>query len=71
MMEPGRVCIVLAGRSAGERVVIVKKVDNVYVEVLGSRGRRKINMRHLHPLEKKISVEGSDEEILKRLEELA
>ncbi len=69
MMEPGRVCIVLAGRSTGEKVVVVKKIDDTFVEVLGSRGRRKINMRHLHPLEKKISVEGSDEEILRRLEE--
>ena len=69
MMEPGRVCIVLAGRSAGERVVVLRKLDDTYVEVLGSRGRRKVNMRHLHPLEKKIALEGGDEDILRRLEE--
>jgi len=71
MMVPGRVCIKVAGRDAGAKVIIVGNVDDVFAEVVMMGGkRRKVNKRHLLPTENVVDVEGiSDEEIAKKLEE--
>jgi len=71
MMVPGRVCIKVAGRDAGAKVIIVSNVDDVFAEVIMRGGkRRKVNKRHLLPVNNVLDVGSlSDEEIAKKLEE--
>jgi len=71
MMVPGRVCVKVVGRDAGAKVVIVSNVDDVFAEVIMRGGkRRKVNKRHLLPVNNVVDVGSlSDEEIAKKLEE--
>jgi large subunit ribosomal protein L14e len=48
----GRICVKLAGRDAGKTCVVVEQQDNQFVIVDGATRRRKVNVRHLEPLEK-------------------
>lgn len=56
MFEIGRLCIKIAGRDAGKKCVIVEKIDNVHVLIDGETRRRKCNINHLEPLNKKLEV---------------
>jgi len=68
-MVPGRVCVKITGRDAGSKVVIVKVLDDVYVEVVDRRGKHsKVNKRHLMPTERVVDA-SSDEAAIKALEE--
>jgi len=62
----GRVCVKLSGRDAGSKCVITKIVSPSFVEIVGARGRRKVNVKHIEPTVERISA-GSDEEIFKAL----
>lgn len=66
----GSVCIKNRGRDAGKRCVVVNLIDANYVEVIcaGRKKRRRCNIRHLEPLEEKVEVKGTDEEIRKIVE---
>lgn len=71
VMEIGRVCIKLAGHEAGEKCVVVDIVDRNYVIVSGPRvKRRRCNISHLHPTEKKLDIQRGcgDEDVKKALE---
>ncbi len=75
-IEVGRICLKLRGREAGRKCVIVDVVDSNYVVVTGPKEltgvkRRRINIRHLEPLERKVEIGkgASDDEVMKALEE--
>jgi large subunit ribosomal protein L14e len=52
----GRVCIKLAGRDAGKKCVVVNVVDEAFVLVDGETRRRKVNIRHLEPMDQIVDV---------------
>ena len=71
----GRTCIKTRGREAGLKCVIVDIIDDNYVLVTGPKNltgvkRRRANIKHLEPLDKKINISkgASDEEVLTALE---
>ncbi|KUO40058.1 MAG: 50S ribosomal protein L14e [Candidatus Hadarchaeum yellowstonense] len=71
VMEVGRVCIKIAGHEAGRRCVIVEQLDNNFVVVSGvGVKRRRCNIAHLEPTDKKIDIQrgASDEEVRRALE---
>jgi large subunit ribosomal protein L14e len=70
IMEPGRVCVKLAGREAGKKCVVVEASDKNFVVVLGEGvRRRRCNVTHLEPTSETIKIKksASDESILKTL----
>ncbi|MBS1267121.1 MAG: 50S ribosomal protein L14e [Candidatus Woesearchaeota archaeon] len=56
MIDIGRVCMKIAGRDAGKYCVIVKKIDDNYVLIDGQTRRKKCNVKHLEPINKKIKI---------------
>ncbi|MBI2662084.1 50S ribosomal protein L14e [Candidatus Woesearchaeota archaeon] len=56
IFEVGRICVKLAGRDAGRKCVIVEELDNHYVLVDGDVRRKKVNIRHLEPLEEILDI---------------
>jgi len=69
LFEVGRLCVKLAGRDAGLKCVVVDVMDNVYVLVDGETRRKKVNTRHLEPLDEVLDIKAgaSHEEIKKAL----
>ena len=66
MIVKGSVCVVTAGRYAGETVVVTEVIDDIFVKAKGRRVKeRKFNKRHLLPTGKVV------EDVEKYLEELA
>lgn len=58
-IEVGRICVKLKGRDAGEKVVVVKVLDNSYVMIRSparKKQERKCAVVHLEPTETKVSV---------------
>lgn len=75
-IEIGRICVKLRGREAGRKCVIVDIIDENFVLVTGPKSlsgvkRRKVNVNHIEPTDKKISIKSgaSDEEVLQALRE--
>jgi len=73
-IEVGRVCVKVTGREAGKRCVIVDLIDKNFVLVTGPRSvtgvkRRRANISHLEPTEKKIKVKrgAADEDVAQAL----
>ncbi|NPA62510.1 MAG: 50S ribosomal protein L14e [Methanococci archaeon] len=64
-IEVGRVCIKTAGREAGQICVIVDVLDKNFVVVDGLVKRRRCNIKHLEPTEKKVDIQkgASTEEV--------
>jgi len=56
MIEIGRVCMKIAGRDAGKLGVIVEIIDDVFVVLDGEVRRRKVNIKHLEPINKKVEI---------------
>jgi large subunit ribosomal protein L14e len=56
MMEVGRIVIKLAGRDAGREAVIVDILDDKFVLLDGNVRRRKCNVLHLEPTDRKIDI---------------
>ncbi|MBI2581778.1 50S ribosomal protein L14e [Candidatus Woesearchaeota archaeon] len=56
IFEVGRLCVKIAGRDAGRTCVVVEEMSNGYVVVDGDVRRKKVNVRHLEPLDKTVSV---------------
>ena len=73
MMEIGRVCVKVAGREAGRRCVIVDILDNNFVVVVGPKvKRRRCNIAHLEPTDKKLDIQkGADDATVKQALEAA
>ncbi len=76
VIEIGRICVKTRGREAGRKCVIVDIIDNNFVLVTGPKKlsgikRRRVNILHLEPTDKKIEIQkgASDEEVEKKLQE--
>ncbi len=74
VIEVGRVCRKIAGREAGRLCVVVRIIDDNFVEVTGPKEltgvrRRRSNVKHLVPLPVKLEIsEGAgDDEVLEAL----
>ena len=70
-MEIGRLCVKIAGKDAGKKVVVVDKVNHSYVLIDGNVKRRKCNIKHLEPLHSLLKIEKgiSTESLLKIMKE--
>jgi len=69
-----RICVKVAGREAGRKCVIVDIIDDNFVLVTGPKSltgvkRRRVNIKHIEPLDKVIDIKrgASDEEVLKAI----
>ncbi|RSN76194.1 MAG: 50S ribosomal protein L14e [Thermoproteota archaeon] len=76
VIEVGRVCIKTAGREAGRKCVVVKLLDENFVVVTGPKEltgvkRRRVNVKHLVPLNIKIDIEedADDKKVIEALKE--
>ncbi len=67
MISPGVVCYKIAGRDAGQKVVVLSVKGN-FAEVIGLRKKRQVNIKHLEPTAEKMDPKLKEEEILKKLE---
>jgi len=74
VIEVGRLCVKVYGREAGRKCVIVDIIDENFVLITGPKSltgvkRRRANIDHIEPLDKKIDIEkgASDEEVLKAI----
>ena len=56
IFEVGRLCVKIAGRDAGRTCVVVEAMGNGYVVVDGDVRRKKVNVRHLEPLDKTVEL---------------
>ncbi len=70
-IEVGRLCVKVYGREAGRKCVIVDIIDENFVLITGPKHltgvrRRRANIDHIEPLDKKIDINkgASDEEVL-------
>ncbi|EHP85001.1 50S ribosomal protein L14e [Methanotorris formicicus] len=64
-IEVGRVCIKTMGREAGKTCVIVDVIDRNFVLIDGEVKRRRCNIKHIEPTDKKVEIEkgASTEEV--------
>ncbi len=74
-IEVGRVCVKLRGREAGKKCIVVDIIDDKFVLVTGPKvltgvKRRRVNVNHIEPTDKRINIEkgASDDEVLKAIE---
>jgi large subunit ribosomal protein L14e len=66
LIEPGRVCVKIAGREAGNYCVVLEVIDDNFVIVQGPAVRkRRCNIAHLEPLQEKIELSGDVNKIIK------
>ncbi|MCD6559738.1 MAG: 50S ribosomal protein L14e [Palaeococcus sp.] len=74
-IEVGRIGVIIAGRRAGKKVVVVDIIDRNFVLVTGAGNgvkRRRMNIKHLEPLPEKINIErNADDETVKAALEAA
>jgi len=56
MIEIGRLCVKIAGRDSRKKCVIVEIIDDNFVTIDGETRRRKCNIKHIEPLNKKIDI---------------
>ncbi len=56
IFKTGRLCVKLAGRDAGKQCVVVEDLGKGYVVVDGMTRRKKVNVKHLEPLERIIEI---------------
>jgi len=72
MIEIGRLCVKIAGREAGRKCVVVDIIDKNYVLIDGLIRRKKCNITHLEPLDKKIDLKknASHEEVVSEFKKL-
>jgi len=73
-IEVGRICVKIYGREAGRKCVIVDIIDENFVLITGPKNltgvrRRRANIDHIEPLDKKIDISkgASDEEVMDAL----
>lgn len=56
LYKVGRLCLKIAGRDAGKKCVIIENVGDSFVFVDGATRRKKVNVRHLEPLNTVIEI---------------
>lgn len=73
-IEIGRICVKIAGREAGRKCVIVDIIDDNFVLITGPKSltgvkRRRVNIKHIEPLDKVIDIPkgASDDDVLKAI----
>jgi len=76
LIDIGRIVVILRGRRAGKKAVVVDIVDENFVLVTGPKElngvkRRRMNVDHLMPLAIKLDIPrgASDEDVLKALKD--
>ena len=62
MIEPGRICLKIAGREASRYCVIVERINDDFVLITGPKTitevkRRKCNIDHIEPTEHKFDID--------------
>ncbi|MEB3861269.1 MAG: 50S ribosomal protein L14e [Desulfurococcales archaeon] len=74
VIEVGRICVKVYGREAGRKCVIVDIIDENFVLITGPKSltgvrRRRANIDHIEPLDKKIDIEkgASDDKVLEAI----
>ncbi len=72
IFDVGRLCVKIAGRDAGRKCVVVEQLDNTSVLVDGGVRRKKVNVKHLEPLNQVVKLKkgASHEEVKKEFEEI-
>ncbi len=72
LYEIGRLCVKIAGRDAGRKCVVVDILDNTFVIVDGDVRRKRVNLKHLEPLNEMLKLKegASHEEVKKAFEKL-
>lgn len=72
MFEIGRLCVKIAGRQTGSKVVIIDILDKNFVLIDGQVKRKRCNISHLEPLPQiiKIKKNASSDDIKKEFEKL-
>ena len=61
MLDVGRLCVKISGREAGNKCVIVEKINNNFVLIDGNVRRKRCNILHLEPLDKVLKIKkGAD-----------
>lgn len=73
VIDVGRLVVKLLGREAGRKAVVVDVVDSNYVVITGPFAgvrRRRVNINHIEPIDKKIEIRrgASDEEVRQAIE---
>ena len=56
LYDVGRICMKIAGRDAGKACVVVETLNNNFVMIDGQTRRRKVNVKHLEPVNKSIKI---------------
>ena len=56
LLDVGRLAVKIAGRDAGRKCVVVEQIDNNFVLVDGNVRRKKVNVKHLEPLDKTVEL---------------
>ena len=70
--DVGRLVVKIAGRDAGKKGIIVDVLDNAYVLVDGAMRRKKVNLRHLEPLNEILPLKaGASHEEVQQVLQLA
>jgi len=76
LIDIGRIVVILRGRRAGKKAVVVDIVDENFVLVTGPKElngvkRRRMNVDHLMPLAIKLDIPrgANDEDVLKALKD--
>lgn len=72
IFEVGRLCVKIAGRDAGRTCVVVEAVGNGYVIVDGDVRRKKVNIKHLDPMDKTVAIKSraAHDDVKKAFEKL-
>ena len=72
MIDIGRVCMKIAGKDAGKKVVVVDVLEGNFVMIDGQAKRKRCNIAHLEPLEDVVSLKKNapHDEVLKSLSEI-
>ncbi|MHA1589987.1 MAG: 50S ribosomal protein L14e [Candidatus Njordarchaeales archaeon] len=76
LIDIGRIVVILRGRRAGKKAVVVDIIDENFVMITGPKElngvkRRRMNVDHLMPLSVKLDIPrgASDEEVLKAIKD--
>jgi len=76
LFDIGRCCVILRGRRAGKKAIVVDIIDENFVLVTGPKElngvkRRRMNIDHLLPLNVRVNISrgASDEDVLKAIRE--
>ncbi|MBW2995122.1 50S ribosomal protein L14e [Candidatus Woesearchaeota archaeon] len=56
MIEPGRLCMKIAGRDAGRTCVVVDVLTDKFVMIDGETRRKRCNIQHKEPLKQSLDI---------------